>query len=165
MSFEFSFGGFEIELAGGFFIGVLVFVILIYVVMSLLLSSLHRMIYGSGTILAWLPITSTYILGKVTISPIVGWLLIAFGVLQVFAPFEYGELISSLYVFANFGLYVYAIIKFFVFKHNDHKSSAEIESFINSQPMYNSGQAFQQQNMNYQQQNNYNGYNPNGGNV
>jgi len=106
MNFEFSYDGIGLEFAGGLIIGILIVVIAIYIVMSLLLSNLHKMIYGKGTLLAWFPITSTYILGKVTVSPLVGWILIILMILQFFASFQIVELISTVYGLANLGLYI-----------------------------------------------------------
>ena len=58
---------------GAFLIVFLFIFVLIYVLISLLLYKLHKIIYGKGTVLAWIPILSIYVLGKVTFeSKIVG---------------------------------------------------------------------------------------------
>lgn len=135
----------------GFALIYLIIVVVIYVLNSLLLNSLHKYIYGKGTLLAWFPITSTYVLGKVTVNSGFGWFLILFPFISVFVPSEYSEIVSSLYSLVSSVLFIYAVVKFFILRNKMKRSSLEIEHFINNQPIYNSNQAFQQQKMQYQQ--------------
>ena len=46
--------------------------IAIYIACSKFLSNLNKLIYGKGTILAWLPFTSIYLMGKLAFNNLVG---------------------------------------------------------------------------------------------
>ena len=39
------------------------------------LNNLHQTLYGKRTILVWIPIVNVYLLGKMTVNKLVGWIL------------------------------------------------------------------------------------------
>ena len=47
--------------------------IFVYIRVSMFLNKLNLVIYGKKTIMAWLPFTDTYLLGKLTFGKICGW--------------------------------------------------------------------------------------------
>lgn len=121
------------------FIG-LIIVLVIYILESLLINGLHKLMYGKGTILAWLPFTNVYLLGKLTVNTTVGWLLVVITILtsdfvyrlgfmfgEVFASYTLllmayiGPFLTILRV-ASLGFWIYAVIKYFKLK--DEKKNA-----------------------------------------
>ena len=56
---------------------ILLVVIVIYVAVGILLNKLNKQINGKGTPMAWIPIANIYLLGKLTVNKIVGWILVA----------------------------------------------------------------------------------------
>ena len=56
----------------------LILVVAIFIAIGVLLNKLHRVIYGRGTALAFIPFCQTYLLGALTINKIAGWALIIF---------------------------------------------------------------------------------------
>lgn len=117
------------------FIG-LIIVLVIYILESLLISGLHKLMYGKGTILAWLPFTNVYLLGKLTVNTTVGWILVICSILTVNFSYKIGEVsktysllpvdligpVSTIQSIATFGLLIYALIKYFKLK--DEKKNA-----------------------------------------
>ena len=117
------------------FIGVII-VLVIYILESLLISGLHKLMYGKGTILAWLPFTNVYLLGKLTVNTTVGWLLVVGTILTANFSYNIGEVsntysllpaeligpLSTIQSIAVLGLLIYALIKYFKLK--DEKKNA-----------------------------------------
>lgn len=117
------------------FIG-LIIALVIYILESLLISGLHKLMYGKGTILAWLPFTNVYLLGKLTVNTTVGWILVICTILTANFSFKIGEVsktysllpvdligpVSTIQSIAIFGLLIYALIKYFKLK--DEKKNA-----------------------------------------
>ena len=109
-----------------FFLIVVAIAVLVYVLISLFLNKFNKLVYGKGTILAWIPICNIYLLGKLTINKTVGWILVACifltstytttvnGVTTVHTilPANISGTISSTYNFVVFGLFIYAIIRY-----------------------------------------------------
>ena len=100
--------------------------IAIYIACSIFLSNFNKLIYGKGTILAWLPFTSIYLMGKLAFNNLVGWGLLVICILsssytvtvngvetvQTIAPVSIQGPLSKIYPLLNFGVFVYCIIKY-----------------------------------------------------
>lgn len=54
----------------------LIIIIVIFIVIGVILNKLNKLMYGKGTALAFIPLCQTYLLGKLTINKIAGWVLI-----------------------------------------------------------------------------------------
>lgn len=100
--------------------------ITIYIVCSMFLSNFNKLKYGKGTILAWLPFTSIYLMGKLAFNELAGWSLLVICILsssytvtvngvetvQTIAPASIQGPLSKIYPLLNFGVFVYCIIKY-----------------------------------------------------
>ena len=100
--------------------------ITIYIVCSKFLSNFNKLKYGKGTILAWLPFTSIYLMGKLAFNELVGWGLLVICILsssytvtvngvetvQTIAPVSIQGPLSKIFPLLNFGVFVYCIIKY-----------------------------------------------------
>ena len=100
--------------------------IAIYIVCSKFLSNFNKLKYGKGTILAWLPFTSIYLMGKLAFNELAGWGLLVICILsssytvtvngvetvQTIAPASIQGPLSKIYPLLNFGVFVYCIIKY-----------------------------------------------------
>ena len=60
----------------GVLLAIVEVVILIYILVGILLNKLNKVMYGKGTALAFIPFCNVYLLGKLTINKIVGWVLL-----------------------------------------------------------------------------------------
>lgn len=119
----------------------LIIVLVIYILESLLINGLHKLMYGKGTILAWLPFTNVYLLGKLTVNTTVGWLLVVGTILTSNFSYKVGEVskiysllpadligpVSTIQSIATVGLLIYALIKYFKLK--DEKKNANNVAF------------------------------------
>lgn len=100
--------------------------ITIYIVCSKFLSNFNKLKYGKGTILAWLPFTSIYLMGKLAFNNLVGWGLLVICILsssytvtvngvetvQTIAPASIQGPLSKIYPFLNLGVLVCCILKY-----------------------------------------------------
>ena len=87
----------------GFAILVLSFVLIVYIILGVVLTKLNKKIYGKATILAWLPFFNIYLLGKLTIGRLMGFVLVFF------------SLLGTRYEFSNDGnTVIYVIIPDFL---------------------------------------------------
>lgn len=87
----------------GFVILVLSFVFIVYIILGVVLTKLNKKIYGKATILAWLPFFNIYLLGKLTIGRLMGFVLVFF------------SLLGTRYEFSNDGnTVIYVIIPDFL---------------------------------------------------
>ena len=100
--------------------------IAIYIVCSKFLSNFNKLKYGKGTILAWLPFTSIYLMGKLAFNELAGWGLLVICILsssytvtvngvetvQTIAPASIQGPLSKIFPLLNFGVFVYCIIKY-----------------------------------------------------
>ena len=100
--------------------------IAIYIVCSKFLSNFNKLKYGKGTILAWLPFTSIYLMGKLTFNELAGWGLLVICILsssytvtvngvetvQTIAPASIQGPLSKIYPFLNLGVLVCCILKY-----------------------------------------------------
>ena len=59
-----------------FIVIVLILVIVLYVVLGIVLNKLNKLMYGKGTAMAWIPLANIYLLGKLTVSKLLGWILL-----------------------------------------------------------------------------------------
>ena len=114
----------------GLFLGIavvlLLVIIAIYVLYAMFLNNFNKLVYGKGTALAWIPGCNIYLLGKLTVNKIVGWVLVVLMLLSgsytttvngventtTILPQPIGTIVSSVYSLAFFGLLIYAIIKY-----------------------------------------------------
>ena len=118
----------EVNALATLIVGLIVFAIIIgiYVLQGWFLTKFNKLVNGKGTPLAWIPICNVYLLGKLCINKIVGWILVGCilitgkftvtinGVKNVYTilPKNITSLISSLSSLAIFGLFIYGIIKY-----------------------------------------------------
>lgn len=100
--------------------------ITIYIVCSKFLSNFNKLKYGKGTILAWLPFTSIYLMGKLAFNELAGWSLLVICILsssytvtvngvetvQTIAPASIQGPLSKIYPLLNLGVLVYCIFKY-----------------------------------------------------
>ena len=100
--------------------------ITIYIVCSKFLSNFNKLKYGKGTILAWLPFTSIYLMGKLAFNELAGWGLLVICILsssytvtvngvetvQTIAPASIQGPLSKIYLFLNLGVLVCCILKY-----------------------------------------------------
>ena len=100
--------------------------IAIYIVCSKFLSNFNKLKYGKGTILAWLPFTSIYLMGKLAFNELAGWSLLVICILsssytvtvngvetvQTIAPASIQGPLSKIYPLLNLGILVYCIFKY-----------------------------------------------------
>ena len=100
--------------------------ITIYIVCSKFLSNFNKLKYGKGTILAWLPFTSIYLMGKLAFNELAGWGLLVICILsssytvtvngvetvQTIAPASIQGPLSKIYPLLNLGVFVYCIFKY-----------------------------------------------------
>ena len=110
--------------------------IAIYIAISIFLNKFNKLVYGTGTAMCWIPIFNIYLLGKLAINKLVGWVLVICifltgsytitvnGVSTVHAilPEPFHSIVSKLYSIVVLVLFVYAIIKYTRLK-NDNSSN------------------------------------------
>ncbi len=133
---------------------IVILVIAAYIAEGILLYKLNKLMYGKGTPLAWIPICNTYLLGKLTVNKIVGWILVACMFLTAnftitingvettksLLPASIVSVLSPIYSMAVFGLLIYAIIKYVDLKK---KANSNQIFEANNQNMGNSYQNVQ----------------------
>lgn len=56
---------------------VAIFILLIYIFVAVFLNKFNKLVYGKGTAMSWVPIANIYLLGKLAVNQVVGWILIA----------------------------------------------------------------------------------------
>lgn len=117
-----------------FFVITLIVIVVVggacYIALGIFLNKLNKLMYGKGTPMAWIPVINIYLLGKLTISKVVGWLL----VLCIFAtgtvtttingvettktilPEDLNSILSKVYPIVILGLTIYAIVKYISLK-------------------------------------------------
>ena len=111
--------------------------IIIYVAQAIFLNKLNKLIYGKGTAMAWIPIANLYLLGKLTVNKIVGWILVICPFLtgtttttingvettSTFLPEKLNSIITTVHSFAVLALFAFAIIKYINLKKEVNNSS------------------------------------------
>ena len=105
---------------------VVILVIGFYVAQGIILTKLNKLMYGKGTPMAWIPLANVYLLGKLTVNKIVGWVLIMFFILSCsvsisingnettygILPENIRSIVSTIYSLVAFVLFIYAIVKY-----------------------------------------------------
>lgn len=139
-----------IQFMFGFIIIMFMIIIAIYIVQGIFLNKLNKLMYGKGTAMAWIPIANTYLLGKLTVNKIVGWVLVACmfltstftttinGVEKSYTilPESISSIISPLYSLAVIGLLIYAIVKYNKLK-NENQINARQNNSLNTSNVNN----------------------------
>ena len=123
----------------GLAVVMLILALFMYIVQGIFLTKLNKLMYGKGSALAWIPVVNVYLLGKLTINKIAGWiLLIATFCTTTFTstingiektssiiPAPLNKTVSNILSIVEFGLLIYAIIKYFNLKK---QYSSEVSS-------------------------------------
>lgn len=121
-----------IEYSSTWAIVILILIFIIYVVQAIFLSKFNKLKKGYGTAMGWVPIANIYLLGKLTFSKIVGWILIGLifstatltitinGVENKYKlfPDDINIIVSRLLALLILGLFIYAIIKYIRIKND-----------------------------------------------
>ncbi|MEG0826705.1 MAG: hypothetical protein RR404_04480 [Bacilli bacterium] len=116
----------------GFLLLFLVFAIIIYVVFAIFLNKLNKLMYNKKTPMAWIPIFNIYLLGKLAVNKLVGWILVICVFLTSTStttvngvktesgilPSGIRSVVSTVYLIAVIALFIYAIIKYYKLKKN-----------------------------------------------
>lgn len=141
-----------IQILQGIIVIVLIVALILYVLQSLLLSGLNKKMYGKGTILAWIPICNTYLLGKLVVNKGFGFILILWSFASTVLTFMSATTtftnaagqtttttgfisptisagVSSLYNLTTLILFIVAIVKFFTFKKQT------VDNQLDAQPL------------------------------
>lgn len=122
-----------------FGIFILIIVLGIYIAISIFLNKFNKLVYGKGTAMAWIPIFNIYLLGKLAINKIVGWILVVCIFLtgtytttfngvettHTILPENISSVVSTLYNLAILGLLIYAIVKYNRLKKMDVKNNIQ----------------------------------------
>lgn len=118
-------------MAGFLFFG-FILAIAIYIIQAIFLNKFHKLVYGKGTAMAWIPIANIYLLGKLSFNKVVGWILILIYILNgnytiTFNGIEKSfsllpENISSI-VYIIHSLIVFSLFIFAIIKYNDLKKN------------------------------------------
>lgn len=114
-----------IAIFGGLYI---IIIIIFYLSIAVFLNKLNKIIEGKKTIFAYLPIFNVYLLGKLTINKLVGFILALYFAFIIFLPklpiyyqikiltlipIKFLKIITILYAIVINILSIYAIIKYF----------------------------------------------------
>ena len=135
------------EFLAGFAIALLAIVIAIYVAQAIFLNKFNKLVYGKGTALAWIPGGNVYLLGKLAINKIVGWILFACWVSTIeftstingvekkasILPESISNIVSTIYSLAVIIIFIYAIIKYRNMKNNNTQSTQQPNQQMMSQ--------------------------------
>lgn len=132
----------------GFAVAVLVvavvIILIVYVVLGIFLTKFHKLLYGKGSVCAWIPIANTYLLGKLTFNKTVGWILVVAtfltseitttvnGVSNKFSVIPQG---STIFFIVRFALFIYAIIKYGKIKKGE--INKEVAAYQSNQFSFN----------------------------
>ena len=124
-----------VRLMEGMMFAFLIVAIAFYVAISMFLNGFNKLVNGKGTPMAWIPIANVYLLGKLTVNKIFGWILVIFlfltstitttvnGVetVHTFLPEEFSRIYSVVVGL----LFIYAIVKYFKIKKEKEVSSQQ----------------------------------------
>ena len=98
---------------------VIVVALVIYIITSIFMNNLHKKIYGKGTALAWIPYARTYLLGKLAVNKLIGWIYLGVSLVSTMtvSTGKEGETsalipgLSGLVSVATLTFYIMALIK------------------------------------------------------
>ena len=127
-----------------------IIIIAIYIALAIFLNKLNKLVYGKGTAMAWIPIVNFYLLGKLTINKIVGWVLVICLFLMgsytttvngesktyTILPENISSVVLVIFGLAVSILIIYAIVKYFGLKE-ENKNSSQVSSQPNTQSAVN----------------------------
>jgi len=100
---------------GGVIIGIIIVSIVLYVASALFLNKLNKMVTGSGTILAWIPLGRTFLCGKLAQSTGWGIFILLFPVLIYnWQTFKVSERVAFYVALGYLIIYVVTIISLIV---------------------------------------------------
>lgn len=117
----------------------LIIVIVVYILVGRMLSRLNEKMYGKRTILAYIPIVNYYILGKLTINKVFGWVLVIGSLLNgsysytgpdgvtvehTILPKPIGDIYGNVFSILTLILVIYAAVKL----HSYGKKEVEVTS-------------------------------------
>lgn len=102
--------------------------LIIYTLQAVILSETHKLKYGKGSFMAWIPILNFYILGKVAINKLFGLLLIIYiflisnttinNVKMDFIPSNIKDIMISALPYILGILYIIAMIRYVILVKN-----------------------------------------------
>ena len=144
-----------IETAGGIpdMMGILILIaillIAIYVVLGIFLNKYNKLVNGKGTAMAWIPIANLYLLGKLTVNKVVGWVLVILTLItgtstttingveteHSLLPAGVSRIITIIVNIAVVGLFIYGVIKYNKLKkEKENNLGAGMQQPMNQNP-------------------------------
>ena len=89
--------------------GVLIaFFLFIYIATSIFINKYHKAIFNKGSILAWIPVAKYYLLTKLNINKLFGYIYLVISFLLLFSGGAYIGIISMIKI----GLIIYGFIRY-----------------------------------------------------
>ena len=114
-------------------------VLAVYIAQAIFLSKFHKLVYGKGTALGWIPVCNTYLLGKLVVNKLVGWIMVvAFFLTGTFTvtvndaqstysilPENIRSIYTNIYSTVIFVLFIVAIVKYVKLKKAKKNEQAQ----------------------------------------
>ncbi len=124
----------------------LVIVIIVYIAQAIFLSKFHKLVYGKGTILGWIPVCNLYIVGKMAVNKLVGWILVGAWLLTGSLTITVGDskstysilpesirsIFTNIYSLVVLGLFIFAIVKYVKLKKTKYNAGQNQNSNMQS---------------------------------
>ena len=115
--------------------------IVIYILFGIFLNKLNKLVYGKGTPMAFIPFVNIYLLGKLAVNKLVGYILVILVILNsefsitinnetsaaAILPEDIRNVVSIIYSVLVLGLFIYAIVKYFKLKKANTSSNTKKE--------------------------------------
>ena len=115
--------------------------IVIYILFGIFLNKLNKLVYGKGTPMAFIPFVNIYLLGKLAVNKLVGYILVILVILNsefsitinnetsaaAILPEDIRNVVSIIYSVLVLGLFIYAIVKYFKLKKANTGSNTKKE--------------------------------------
>ncbi len=123
--------GFEALIGGLIVVAIIILfiAIIIYIIEAIFLTKFHKLLYGKGTALAWIPFANIYLLGKLTFNKLIGWILLGATIVLGSSTTTTinGETIkhqlipggSGIMNIVRIGFWIYAIVKYIRIKNGE----------------------------------------------
>ncbi|MBQ9657828.1 MAG: hypothetical protein IJV31_03570 [Clostridia bacterium] len=106
----------------------------IYIAIAIFLNKFHKLVFGKGSALCWIPVANSYILGKLTINNIYGWVLVICTLLNAsisitnngqnttvgILPESISSPISTIFGIVQLITLIYAIVKYNKLKNEEN---------------------------------------------